>query len=119
MHASECALCVWAICVCVPARCPCVHQFVYAEDLSCACEKESKKRVGDGVLAMETNSAVVSDRMIPYICCSVGSWTVSTAHNDNMFHMNPTPHRCQHLATNANPTAHICNILPLVQGWSQ
>lgn len=97
--------------MCVPAGCPCVHPFVYAEDLSCACEKE---RVGDGVLAIETNSAVVFDHLILYICCSVGSWTVSTAHNDNMFHMNPTPHHCQHLATNAKPAAHICNILPLV-----
>lgn len=119
MWVSELCVCGWF--VCVPGRCPCVHQFVYAKICLVRVRKteRQKERVRDEVLATETNSAVVFDHMIPYICCSVGSWTVSTAHNDNMFHMNPTPHCCQRLATKANPAAHICNILPLVRGWSQ
>lgn len=60
------------------------------------------------------------DHMIPYISCSIGCWTASTAHNNvNMFHMNPAPH-CQRLATNATLAAHICKVyvLWLVPVWS-
>lgn len=108
VHVSECAVCGGAGFVGVPAGCPCVHQFVYVEDLSCMCERERKRDRG---LAVESNNAMVCDRMILTISCSVGSWRASIAHNNNMFHMNPTPHHCQHLATNAKPAAHICNIL--------
>ena len=104
------------MCVCVPAGCPCVHQFVYVEGLSCVCERE---KVRDRVLTVESNNAVVFDHMIQYISCSVGSWRASIAHNNNMFHMSPTPHHCQRLATNAKQAAHICNILRLVLDWRQ
>ncbi len=63
---------------------------------------------------MESNNAVVFDHMILYISCSVGSWTASISHNnDNMFHMNPTPHYCQRLATNTIPAAQICKVYHL------
>ncbi len=109
------------LCVCLLGVLVCIHLFMCAICLVCASKRE-RERERDGVLAMESNDAVVFDHTIPYICCSIGSWTASTAHNnDNMFHMNPTPHHCQHLATDANPAAWICKvyIFWLVLVWSQ
>lgn len=102
----------------VPAGCPCLHLFVYIERPSqlcvcvsvwvcahvCVCVGGEGDKIGrEWILTVESNNSAVFDHMIPYIS-SVGSWTVSTAHNNNnMFQMNPTPHYCQRLAANPTP----------------
>lgn len=100
-------LCVWVICMCACWVSLCASICLCARFVLCVCVTEREQERGRlGLAVLESNSAVVFEHMILYISCSVGSWTASTAHNtNNMFHMNPTLHHCQRLAT-CNPRLH-------------